>query len=86
VEDYKFIDSNLGVPQGGVLSPLLSNIYLHEFDLFMNGYINEYSSKENNISKVNSKIVAYSKKLSALHETYIEKNTLSEKRKKLSSF
>jgi RNA-directed DNA polymerase len=39
----------------------------------MNGYINEYSSKEKNISKVNSKIVAYSKKLSALHETYIEK-------------
>jgi retron-type reverse transcriptase len=75
VEDYKFIDSNLGVPQGGVLSPLLSNIYLHEFDLFMNGYINEYPSrgKEKNISKVNSKIVAYSKKLSALHETYIEK-------------
>ena len=24
-----------GVPQGGVLSPLLSNIYLHELDLFM---------------------------------------------------
>jgi group II intron reverse transcriptase/maturase len=73
VEDYKFIDSNLGVPQGGVLSPLLSNIYLHEFDLFMNVYINKHSSKEKNISKVNSKIVAYSQKLSALHETYIEK-------------
>lgn len=75
MEDYKFIDSNLGVPQGGVLfaTQLLSNIYLHEFDLFMNGYINEYSSKEKNISKVNSKIVAYSKKLSALHKTYIEK-------------
>ena len=28
---------------------------------------------EKNISKVNSKIVAYSKKLSALHKTYIEK-------------
>jgi RNA-directed DNA polymerase len=72
VEDYKFIDSDLGVPQGGVLSPLLSNIYLHEFDLFMNEYINLYSSKEKNISKVNPKIAPYSPRLSALHKKYIE--------------
>lgn len=28
----KLIESDQGVPQGGVLSPLLSNIYLHELD------------------------------------------------------
>lgn len=28
----KTVDTNAGVPQGGVLSPLLSNIYLHELD------------------------------------------------------
>jgi hypothetical protein len=117
VEDYKFIDSNLGADgllvgskcnhywvmsgvaapayatplallapgtghgkscvavagaQGGVLYPLLSNIYLHEFDLFMNEYLNKHSSKENNISKVNPKIVAYSTKLSTLQKIYIE--------------
>lgn len=29
------ICSEMGTPQGGVLSPLLANIYLHELDLFM---------------------------------------------------
>lgn len=28
----EFVESKTGAPQGGVLSPLLSNIYLHELD------------------------------------------------------
>jgi len=31
------------MPQGGVLSPLLSNIYLHEFDLFMKDLMEKYT-------------------------------------------
>jgi retron-type reverse transcriptase len=31
----KFYDSNTGLFQGNVTSPILNNIYLHEFDFFM---------------------------------------------------
>jgi group II intron reverse transcriptase/maturase len=35
LEDWKYLPSFSGVPQGGILSPLLSNIYLHELDTFI---------------------------------------------------
>jgi hypothetical protein len=72
VEADVSIPSRLGVPQGGLLSPLLSNIYLHEFDEYMEGKIEELSSKDKNISKVNPVMVKYSKKLSELSAQYKE--------------
>lgn len=42
-----FRASSEGVPQGGVLSPLLSNIMLHEFDLWMEAnYLNKKVRKD----------------------------------------
>lgn len=31
----KFVPSNMGVPQGGIISPLLSNLILHKLDIFI---------------------------------------------------
>jgi len=38
----KVTKSVLGTPQGGIASPLLSNIMLHELDCYMERRIKEY--------------------------------------------
>jgi group II intron reverse transcriptase/maturase len=35
IEDWKFERTYSGTPQGGIVSPLLANIYLHELDQYM---------------------------------------------------
>lgn len=43
VEDFVFKESFSGTPQGGILSPLLSNIYLNELDSFMDNMAKSFS-------------------------------------------
>jgi group II intron reverse transcriptase/maturase len=38
MERKLFKDTTLGTPQGGIVSPLLANVYLHELDKFMARY------------------------------------------------
>jgi group II intron reverse transcriptase/maturase len=38
-----FVANLQGTPQGNILSPLLCNIYLHEFDVFMNELIESFN-------------------------------------------
>ena len=37
IENGKFSPTEIGSPQGGIISPLLSNIYLNRFDQYMKG-------------------------------------------------
>jgi group II intron reverse transcriptase/maturase len=39
LEDWEYRDTLSGVPQGGVVSPALSNIYLHKLDEFIEGVL-----------------------------------------------
>lgn len=35
MEDWKFHNTHSGTPQGGIISPILANVYLNELDLYM---------------------------------------------------
>jgi len=76
VEKGISFDTKLGVPQGGIVSPILSNIYLHEFDIFMEQFIEKYSDKAKRITKINPEMTKYSKKLTQLNAIYQEKKDI----------
>jgi group II intron reverse transcriptase/maturase len=42
VEDWKFHQTYSGTPQGGIASPILANVYLHELDTFIAGLKAEF--------------------------------------------
>jgi len=43
LEDWKYHNTYSGTPQGGIISPVLSNIYLHELDCYVERLIGKFS-------------------------------------------
>lgn len=51
VEDWKFYKTYSGTPQGGIISPILANIYLDKLDKYIAEYITKFN--EGKTKKVN---------------------------------
>ncbi|MFJ7980950.1 reverse transcriptase domain-containing protein [Lysinibacillus xylanilyticus] len=49
VEDWVFHKTYSGAPQGGIISPLLSNIYLNELDKYVEQYIKSYNKGDKRV-------------------------------------
>jgi len=43
IEDWTYHKTYSGTAQGGVISPILANVYLHEFDTFIQGLIDQFT-------------------------------------------
>lgn len=46
VEDWVFHKTYSGTPQGGIISPILANIYLDQFDKYIKEYISQFDKGE----------------------------------------
>ena len=47
IEDWNFHNTYSGTPQGGIVSPLLANIYLDKLDKYMKEYIQNFDKGKN---------------------------------------
>lgn len=90
LEDWKYHKTYSGTPQGGIISPVLTNIYLHELDKFVmklkadfdvpnkSKYTQEYRDLSNEIKRISYRI---NKTNGAERERMIAE--IKEKRKQL---
>jgi group II intron reverse transcriptase/maturase len=75
MENWTYHKTYSGTPQGGIISPILANIYLHEFDLFMEKLINEFEkgktrARNTEYIKIRSEIKTLSRKIERLDGKY----------------
>lgn len=81
IQEKTYIDTFLGIPQGGVCSSILFNIYMHEFDKYIIDDLQEIISKEDNNAsrssegKENPKYKKVRKRIKKLKDEIILENS-----------
>ncbi len=75
MENWQYNNTYSGTPQGGIVSPLLANIYLHELDLFMEEQIKKFDKgkvrvRSKKTRDIRSKIDSTKRKINRLDDKY----------------
>lgn len=92
LEDFVYHNTYSGCPQGGIISPILANIYLHELDLYVaelsKGFQKPYKSRITaGYSRLSGKMTRVKQKIKKAEEAgnMAEKERLLKELKKLRS-
>lgn len=86
MEDWKYNATYSGTPQGGILSPLLANIYLHELDKFVMQMAKDFHQEPSRSATVEYKTIShklYSLSRRIKKATGDERNNLIQEHKAL---
>jgi len=68
LEEWEYKETHSGTPQGGILSPLLSNIYLHELDCFVEDVLKPQYNTGGRDRRINPAYKAYERPLRRARE------------------
>lgn len=93
IEDWTYNNTYSGTPQGGIISPILANIYLDKFDKYMAEYANSFNrgnvrKRRAEYSRLKSKIYSLENTLNTSKKEHLREPRLEkiiELRKKLVS-
>lgn len=82
-EQWKFHNTYSGTPQGGIVSPILANIYLDKFDKYMKMYADKFNKGErrkvsSEYRRLNNKKTRLAKKLKSVTDESVRAGMIAE--------